>query len=195
MKKCILAVAVLLALTAVLACACTEVPISDKLNQMLAEDYSKIILKVENKFDSENTLTSSFELNNYDNSSTLDYDVEQFELLDVNEIPQSNKKHISGDVTVKNGKVTNVPDEASNLPLQQIVDMRLDFNVQYVGRITTDTNMTAQISNPQKFFGVQDFDGKDVVINVQFGDVLQKMEITYTTSKSATVTLTFTFTK
>lgn len=195
MKKDIFAVAILLVFTAILACACTEIPISEKLNQMFVEDYSKITLNVESKFDGENTLTSSFELNHYDNNSTLDYDVEQFELLNVNEIPQSNKKHISGAVKIINGKVTNVPDEASNLPLQQIVDMKFDFNVQYTGRITTDTNMTAQINNPQKFFGVQDFDGKDVKINVQFGDVLQKMEISYTTSKSVAVTLTFTFTK
>lgn len=192
MKKRILAVTALLLLVTVLFCACANDSVAKKLNKMAAEKYSCVKLQVTSKFSEDAVLTSTFVVNN--STNTVEFNVEQFQTLDANQIPQGNKTVVSGVANVVNGKVeeTELP---LNLPLQQIVDLKWNFDVQYVGRVVTDTSLTASIANPYKFFGVQTFEGTDVSIVVNFADVLQKVEVTYTSTKGALVTLTVEYTK
>ncbi len=192
MKKRILAVAALLLLVTVLFCACANDSVAEKLNKMAAEKYSCVKLQVTSKFSEDAVLTSTFVVNN--STNTVEFNVEQFQTLDANQIPQGNKTVVSGVANVVNGKVKET-ELTLNLPLQQIVDMKWDFDVQYVGSVVTNTSLTAGIANPYKFFGVQTFEGTDVSIVVNFADVLQKVEVSYTSTKGALVTLTVEYTK
>ena len=192
MKKRILAVAALLLLVMVLFCACANDSVAKKLNKMAAEKYSRVELQVTSKFSEDAVLTSTFVVNN--STNTVEFNVEQFQTLDANQIPQGNKTVVSDVVNVVNGKVEET-ELTLNLPLQQIVDLKWDFDVQYVGRVVTNTSLTAGIANPYKFFGVQTFEGTDVSIVVNFADVLQKVEVTYTSTKGAFVSLTVEYTK
>lgn len=192
MKKRILAVVGLLLLVTVFACACTSNSVAEKLNKMAAEKYSCVKLQVTSKFSEDAVLTSTFVVNN--SANTVEYNVEQFQTLDASQVPQGNKTVVSGVANVVGGKVQQT-ETALNLPLQQIVDLKWDFDVQYVGRVVTDTSLTASIANPYKFFGVQTFEGTDVGIVVNFADVLQNVQVTYTSSRGALVTLMVEYTK
>ena len=136
MKKRILAVAALLLLVTVLFCACANDSVAKKLNKMAAEKYSCVKLQVTSKFSEDAVLTSTFVVNN--STNTVEFNVEQFQTLDANQIPQGNKTVVSDVVNVVNGKVEET-ELTLNLPLQQIVDLKWDFDVQYVGRVVTNT--------------------------------------------------------
>lgn len=192
MKKIFLVLTILLAV-ALLACGCTTDEVAQKLNKLAKLDYTVVTLKVETRFDEDTTLQSTFALNNFVNDTYLEYSVEQFVALEVGQVASDSKQTTEGKVSIRNGSVVNVPQDVSHLPLQQIANMQLDFRVRYIDRVVTENTVTATIANPEVFFGVKNFSGKDVQLKVQFGDALQSINITYTSAEGNLVTLTYNF--
>ncbi len=198
-KKIIIIVLIAICLMASL-CACDfrENPCT-KINVLLALDYSKVDLNITTKLDG-TTLKSFFTMRKNDDGRTIQYSIQRFgtfEITPEGEIipPEDEIVTSRGSVVLKNGNVVEQNGDVVDVEFANLSATRFDFNPSYFTSMTEGANfLIAEVSNPQAFMENDSLECTNMKVNVNYGNSLEFMTITYTSANGAEVELKFSFT-
>lgn len=191
----------ILALAAVCVAACclgacdssSNIPANDfdKLNAMLHADYSRVVITVTDTFDENTSLTSEYAVNYSDDGITVNYVVEKFAELSLDDPQEDVKRVLRGEALIQGGAVVSVEGDDIGLTAE-IAEMGFVFQEDYFENVElTGIQLKADVKEPAAFFGLQ-MDCTDMKVAATFLDVFFDINITYT-SASGQVEYTYAF--
>ncbi len=191
-RKILILVSVVLALTFAL-CACADDNTYTRINKLLNEDYSKVELTVSTTFDDE-TLTSTVTSTQNGDETTVKYCIRQYATFG-DSVPENYVEETNGEIVVKNGKIVRNNGVLVGIDLEQAT-AKYNFNADYFIAPQMNGNVfSASVGNAKGFFGDTEFAGSGVKVSVTFSEVLESMQVTYTSQSGAKVELNYVFTK
>ncbi len=202
MKKLITIVVLLLSLLVVFS-ACdgllnpaTTVDFA-KINQMVTEKHSKVQIDVSVvKTDATDVcLNSAFTCTYNDDSSILvQYRLEQFNLIDVNNMPTEAKSVKQGSVTVKDGVVSNQTGEVVDVDFSAIAQPKITFSDSNLANGKVQNGIyTADVISISALMGSNVVGATNIKVSVNI-NALNSCQVSYQVNGSQ-VTLDYTFIK
>lgn len=136
------------------ACSCKKSGNStryENLNNMLNANYSEINLTVTNTFDESTFLTSEYIINYYESAITVEYTVERFSSLSIDDPSIGYKYVLSGEAYIENGEVTGGEEVGINATF---ANPKFNFKEQYfVNAVLEDVYFQADVKNAAAFLG------------------------------------------
>lgn len=206
MKK-VLFILVIVALLTISLTACNL--ISDKdadvyntLNEMASKEYTNINLAVETSYQGV-TLLNTYTIMNSSNSTMVTYKTQSLATIGTDEdgnfvVPEDMIVTKEGNAIIKGGQVVEQSGSPADVPVKSISTLKLDFNEAYFnnpyGYAENEQQIfVANVTNAKAFTSNAEFDGKDMTVEVRYGEQLEKVTINYTSQKGALVKVTYTF--
>ena len=149
----------------------------DELNAKLDLEYSQIVLKVTNTYDTDSVLTSQYTIKHVEGMVTVNYSIERFAEVSLDSATDE-KTTIVGEAVVMGENVIYIDGEKA--PLDALTTgTGLRFKQEYfVNATLTDGSLQADVSNPSGFMGAL-LNGTSMKVNATFGDALNEIKITY----------------
>ena len=147
----------------------------DKLNTMIEADYSTIEITVKSTFDASTALTSSY-IVNYGDEITVEYRVERFAPISVDNPDGDLITVHSGTATISGGVVTG--GEGIDFPVG--ITNRFTFKEEYFENVTLKSiSFEADVKDASSFFGSQ-ITCSDMHVEVEYFDYISSMSVNYT---------------
>lgn len=191
-RKILVLVSLVLVLTFVL-CACVTEDTYSNINKLLKIQYSKVELTVSTTLNGE-TLTSTVTSTLDGDRTTIDYKLQQFATFGDN-VPDSFIEEKIGQLVVRNGEIISHNGDQAVLEIEQVT-AKFRFESSYFSSAqVSGKKFTGVVSNAQDFFGDADFVGDGVKVIVVFDEVIESLQVDYTSANGAQVKLIYTFTK
>lgn len=152
----------------------------EQLNSILKDTYqhySQISLTVTDTFGEDISLESKYTIKKSENEITVEYRVERFSILSLDDPATEVKTVYEGTATIKEGMVTGGEDVGINA---DIATPHLTFMKQYFENATlTALNLSADVVNPSEFLGA-DLTCTDMKVYAEFLAVFSSIKINYT---------------
>ena len=165
----------------------------DTLNAMLSANYSQITLTVTDTFDERTSLKSEYAINYSDSGITVNYTVEQFAEMDLNNPSADIKVTLSGEAKIEDGVVTVVSGDDVNLSAS-IARVGLVFKKEYFNNaVLSNVLFRADVTNPSAFLGSESACG-DMKVESTFGQLFNYIHITYNSAEANKVDVKYIFT-
>ena len=175
------------------------------LNQMAKDDFPIVKLEVATTYNG-TTLVNKYNATTASNGTIVRYTVQTLSKIVENEdgsftIPEEMIKTESGSASIVNGKITILNGDMVDIPINALENLSINFNEKYFEGVKVEEledgtkRFTATVSNIQGFTGNSNFDGKNMTINVVYGNYIQSLIVNYTMADGATVKVTYNFTK
>lgn len=166
----------------------------DKIQNILAKNYSQIVLTVTDTFDEETSLASTYTLNYGENDVTVEYSVEQFTSLSLDAANPQFKTVKTGSVVIKDGVVVKQSGDSTVFSYDLVSAGGLNFKEEYFSSvIINDVSFKADIINPSGFFGTT-VACSNAKINSIYADFMAEMVVTYTSASGHSVEYEYKFT-
>ncbi|MBR3685660.1 MAG: hypothetical protein IKL86_05260 [Clostridia bacterium] len=206
MKK-VLFILVIVALLTISLTACNLIPDKDAdvyntLNEMASKEYTNINLAVETSYQGV-TLLNTYTIMNSSNSTMVTYKTQSLATIGTDEdgnfvVPEDMIVTKEGNAVIKGGQVVEQSGSPADVPVKSISTLKLDFNEAYFnnpyGYAENEQQIfVADVINAKAFTSNAEFDGKDMTVEVRYGEQLEKVTINYTSQKGALVKVTYTF--
>ena len=206
MKK-VLFILVIVALLIISLTACNLIPDKDAdvyntLNEMASKEYTNINLAVETSYQGV-TLLNTYTIMNSSNSTMVTYKTQSLATIGTDEdgnfvVPEDLIVTKEGNAILKGGQVVEQSGSPADVPVKSISTLKLDFNEAYFnnpyGYAENEQQIfVADVTNAKAFTSNAEFDGKDMTVEVRYGEQLEKVTINYTSQKGALVKVTYTF--
>ncbi|MBQ9114887.1 MAG: hypothetical protein IJY07_03015 [Clostridia bacterium] len=206
MKK-VLFILVIVALLIISLTACNLIPDKDAdvyntLNEMASKEYTNINLAVETSYQGV-TLLNTYTIMNSSNSTMVTYKTQSLATIGTDEdgnfvVPEDMIVTKEGNAIIKGGQVVEQSGSPADVPVKSISTLKLDFNEAYFnnpyGYAENEQQIfVADVTNAKAFTSNAEFDGKDMTVEVRYGEQLEKVTINYTSQKGALVKVTYTF--
>ncbi|MBO7156390.1 MAG: hypothetical protein J6V83_03190 [Clostridia bacterium] len=204
-NRVIISVVILLLLTIGLV-ACTpaggDKSVCAQINEMVALDYQTIKLSV---YTTQNgiTLTSEFHASITDLNTMVSYSVETLNTFTTDQdgnyvAPSTMISKKTGSAIIKDGVIVETAGQAVNIPVESLQNISLNFSETVFSDINTyadgtDNVFEAKVTSPALFTNNWDFDGKDMRVQVRYGEKLNLVNISYVSAKEASVQVIYSF--
>lgn len=195
MRKKIINVLSILALFAILLCACgvDDADNYEKLNKLILDAQSDFTVSVTMEFDSDVSLLGVFEVVSNGSEKTVNYSIEQFVELDISDVSENQKEVITGTATVQNGNVFG-GDNAEDIDFISIASPEISFVSDYFDKAKFENgSFSADVKNCRDFLNTVEFSGSEMTVTVKFGDSLKTIELVYTSTDGAEVKVVYDF--
>ena len=170
----------------------TETDNYDALNQMLDANYSKLELTVTDTFDEDTYLVSKYTIVYAEKFVSVNYSVEQFVEISLDNPSSSVKTTLSGVAVIKDGEITFQGQEieiSSN-----IVKPNLTFKGEYFNNAQlTDNSLSAGVKNVEGFIG-SEVVCSGMTVEAEFMEVFNDIKINYTSESGSQVEYYYDFT-
>ena len=172
-----------------------------QINELLKDDFSHITLDVETTANGI-TLVNKYSASIASNTTIVTYSMQSLAEIEKDEdgnyiMPTDMIVTEKGSATINNGKITFDGKETA---LPEITSPSLNFNKQYLSKnctkVVDESNVTtiiADVIDIKGFTGNSNFDGKDMKVEVVYGESIKSIVINYTMNSGATVKVTYTF--
>lgn len=159
----------------------------EKLNEMLAADYSEVTLTVRNTFDEDTFLESKYVISYLDEGAAVTYSVERFsEIGDGFDAVADVKKTLSGTAVISDGEVVSVVGDDIGLSAS-ITERGLDFKESYFADVESgDMYFEATVKDADAFMGTQ-LDCSGMTVSATFLDLFYMIRIEYTSANGSSV--------
>ena len=180
-KVIILILSICVAMCALSACKSScKIKETDKyqlLNSMLEENYSQITISVNNTFTDEDiTLESVYTVKYSQTEITVEYKVERFASLSLDNPTTEVKTVIEGTATIKDGVVSGGEDAGITADIAKI---GLSFKEQYFKNVLyTGKYISADVTDASGFLGTE-LTCTDMHVEAKFNKVFTSIEISY----------------
>lgn len=210
MKKKIFLVALIFVVAIFVLTACDltgskndEEDVYTKLNKMTEETYDKIDLGISTTYKNY-TLNSKFFASVAQNGTMVTYSVERLATIEQDEngqyvMPEEQIATSKGSATIKNGKIVEIAGDKVDIPVESLDKISLKFSEEFFSSaldgIENGKNVfKATVTNPVSFTGNIDFDGKDMTVDIVYGEKkFEKVSINYTSKNGALVKVVYSF--
>lgn len=168
----------LLAVTAVCAVSCCFAACGtvgyDDLNDKLDLNYSAITLTVTDKYDEDTSLTSNYHMTFSDDKVTINYNIQRFAEISLDNPSESIKESISGTTVIKDGVVMS-----GDIGVSGVLPDGLDFKEEYFENAKlAKTSLFADVKDASAFLGTQ-VTCFGMRVNAAFGDAFNSITVTY----------------
>lgn len=194
MKKSILTLAAACAAACCLG-ACGEPPKGstdkyDSLNDMLNAEYSRVVITVTETFDESASLTGEYALQYSDGEITVNYSVEKFAGISLNDPSADFKTTLTGTAVIKGNDITG----GDNVNLTaDIATIGLTFKEEYFeNAVLTDMYLKADVKDASAFLGSQ-ITCADMKAEAVFLEKFYSVSITYTSESGSAVEYSYKF--
>lgn len=167
----------------------------DGLNTMLAMNYSKVVLTVENDY-GEETLESIYTMSFYDGGMTVEYSVERFSEVSIDSSAQL-KTAVVGEARIEGGEITYIDGEPVSLEAVTAVG-GLNFKKEYFENADlTENYLIADVKDPSGFIGSEIIctDMKVKAIYLYSLNTFNSINITYKTQSGNSVKYLYKFSR
>lgn len=162
----------------------------ETLNKMMQAEYTKIEVSVTDTFGEGVTLSSVYTVSFADDAVTVEYQVERFAEISLDDLPGDPIETLTGKVTVKDGEVTLVEGDDIGLTVSGKL---FDFKETYFGNTElTDTSLKADVKDPKNFMGVENC--TDMKVEAAFAGSFTKITVAYTAAAGDSVKIEYNFT-
>ena len=164
----------------------------DELNAMLHADYSQIVITVTDTFDEDTVLESEYRISYSADTILVEYSVEQFSEISLDNPTQSVITRLVGEATIKGEEITF---DGDTVPMTAgIAHPSFVFNVNYFKNADLAGNyLIADVKNPSAFMGTE-LTCSDMKVRVTFLEVLLKLDISYISASGSQVKYSYAFT-
>ncbi len=182
------------ALVCLTGCVPREKPAEDHfaaLNEMLAADYTKIVLTVTDTFAEGDALTGKYTVTQTAEGKKVEYTVERFGELSLDGA-QGTKITLTGTATVKDGEIIAASGDKIDLPAG--IEGGFTFAEAYFSDVVFgEGSMEAKVTNVSKFFGT-DVSCTDMKVRAAFQETFTSLFIGYTAADGTKVEYSYAFT-
>lgn len=195
MKRKILVLVSIVLVLAFALCACTEESDYSRINKLLVQDHSKVELTISTTLNGE-TLTSTVTSTKDGDTTIIGYVLNQFATFG-DDVPGSFIEEKAGQLVVRNGEIISESGDQAVLEIEQVT-AKFHFDEAYfISPQWSGNEFSAMVGQTKvkDFFGDADFNGTNVRVIVTVAEVIENMQITYTSANGAKVKLVYTFTK
>lgn len=163
-----------------------------KLNKMLNADYSKVVISVTDTFDDDTVLESKYTVKYSKSEITVEYSVEEFNEISLDNPSSEVKTTLSGVAVIKNGKISYTGDVITLS--ESIATLEFTFKETYFKHIQmTDNKFFADVDDVESFFGSK-LSCSNMRVNATFNGVFEDIQITYTNESGNKIKYIYTFT-
>ena len=163
----------------------------DALNTMLKVDYSKIELTVTNTYDEDTSLESKYLMTYSDTRITVEYSVERFIEISLDNPSAEVKTTLTGVAVIKDGDISFTGDDVGIT--SEIANPKLTFKKDYFKDAQlTDMYLIADVKNASAFLGSQ-LKCTDMKVKAIFLDVFYEIQISYVSEIGSKVEYAYTF--
>ena len=163
-----------------------------KLNKMLNADYSKMVISVTDTFDDNTVLESKYTVKYSKTEIKVEYSVEEFNEISLDDPYSEVKTTLSGVAVIKNGKITYTGDEITLS--ESIATPGFTFKEAYFKHTQmTDSKFFADVDDVEHFFGSK-LNCSNMRVNATFNEVFEDIQITYTNESGNKIKYIYTFT-
>ena len=163
----------------------------DALNEMLAADYTEIVVTVTNTFDGGSTLTGNYTVTQTAEGKKVEYSVERFDEISL-EGSQGTKITLTGTAIVKDGEIVSTTGDEMDLPAG--IEGGFTFSADcFSNAVFGEGSMEADVKNASKFFGTAVL-CTDMKVEAEFQEVLTSLRIGYTATDGTAVEYVYAFT-
>lgn len=163
-----------------------------KLNDMLNASYSAMQISVKDTFDDGYELTSLYTLIYVPGGATVDYAVDRFQELSLDETSLNVITTLTGSALVQGDSVTFTGDDIGLTA--DITKVGLTFRKEYfVNVLLTNERFEAFVSDPSGFFGTQ-ISCSDMTVSASFAKKFSYIKLNYTASGGDQVEICYYFT-
>lgn len=206
MKK-VIFILVIVALLTISLTACNLIPGKDAdvystLNEMASKEYTNINLAVETSYQGV-VLLNTYTIINSSNSTMVTYKTQSLATIETDKdgnfvVPEDMIVTKEGNAVIKGGQVVEQSGSPADVPVKSLSTLKLDFNEVYFNNPYGYTEneqqvFKADVTNAKAFTSNAEFDGKDMTVEVRYGEQLEKVTINYTSQNGATIKVTYTF--
>lgn len=175
--------------------ACGESGLS-KLDSMAQQDYSQTNLTYTTYFEDSTSLVAEFKISFDGTKYTVVYSVEQFASIDLDQSSTDQKQTVSGTAVVQNGAKVSDSGSADFVDFVALVSQKLHFDEAYFqGAVLGESSFFAKVTDAAGFFGTENFEGTDITVSANFGEVLKRAEVSYTLQSGTKVKVLWQFEK
>ena len=209
MKKKVLIIFAILAMVTMVFAGCKDTNeeekpsnVYDDLNAMSEMDYSNVNMNVETQYKGI-TLTSNYTISNGTNSTMVSYSTQKLATIEEDQdgnyvVPDEMIITKTGNATIKNGKVIEQSDASEEIPVKSLEQFKLKFKEVYFSNQKTMFEkdsyfFKAKVERPKVFTGNNEFDGKNMTVEVQYNEKLEVVKINYTSANGALVNVMYSF--
>lgn len=166
----------------------------DALNAMLNASYSQIVITVTDSFDEHTALNSKYIIQYSEDCITVNYTVEKFSALTLDEPLTDMKTTFIGEAVIKDGVMTIVNGDDIHLTAADIVKTGLTFKEEYFENTQlSGIYLKADVKNPSAFLGSQ-LSCTDMKVDATFLEVFYDILITYVSDNGNKVEYKYIFT-
>lgn len=159
---------------------------------MLKADYSRITLTVTDTFDEDTYLKNEYIINYTDSQITVDYSVEKFNELSLDNPVTQVKTVYEGQAVIVDGVLVSVDDEEVELTAD-IAKVGLTFKKQYFKNVEfTDLSLKAEVSDAKSFLDAE-LNCTDMKVEAVFLQSFYSILITYNSSIGSKVEYKYSF--
>ncbi len=197
MKKIVIGIAGVCALSTVFLAACNGGTAYDKLNSLIAKTPSSVQLSVSVTLDGE-TLTGEYDTTATDGGYTVEYSYEKFNTFEETDggyvVPDEIKSTFEGSIVVKDGKIVEQDGADADISFDQMTAAGLKFDAEYFkNEVSEDERFSADVTDPDAFLQ-GDVDCTAMKVEVRYNDeAIASLVISYTSSENAQVVIEYTF--
>ena len=157
----------------------------DKLNGMLGARYSEINLTVTSTYDENTSLKSEYIITYSDNAITVEYSVERFSSLSIDNSPTGYKYVLSGEASIENGVVTGGEEVGIT---ESFANPKFNFNKANFENAAFDSvSFAADVKNSTAFWGLAVSCTDMKVYAVWINDAFSSIKIDYTQNNAEVV--------
>lgn len=165
-----------------------------KLNTMLNASYSQISITVTDTFDEGTSLKSIYLVTYSGDAATVDYSVEQFVDISLDNPVFSNvKKTLTGKATIKYDTV-GIEGDSVDVDFYSIAHPKLTFKKDYFVDVQlSNVYLIADVEDPSAFLG-SEIDCTNMTVTALFNEVFENIQVNYTSEGGNEVNYTYIFT-
>ena len=163
----------------------------DDLNAMLNADYSQIVLTVTNTYDEDTSLKSEYTITYSETQITVEYSVERFVDISLDNPSKEIKTTLSGVAVIINDDISFNGDEVDITA--EIAKPGLTFKKDYFKNAQLTGNyLIADVKNASAFLGSQ-LNCSDMKVNAIFLDMFYEIQISYISESGNKVEIEYLF--
>ena len=165
----------------------------DPLSKMLKADYSQITITVTDTFGDNISLESVYAVTYSGNKATVNYVVEQFTQISLDNPTSDVKETLTGTAVVEHDTVS-VEGDSVDIDFYRIAYPRLTFKSAYFMNMQyEDIYFIADVKDSSAFLGFE-LDCTNMSVTALFSSVFENIQINYTSEGGNEVNYTYIFT-
>ena len=165
----------------------------DALNRMLHTSYSQISITVTDTFDESTSLESVYLVTYSGNFATVDYRVEQFTEISLDQPASGVKTTFTGKATIQYDTV-RIEGDSVDIDFYSIAHPKLTFKKDsFINAQLSDIYLIADVANPSAFLGTE-IDCSNMTVTALFNEVFENIQVNYTSEGGNEVNYTYIFT-